>query len=672
MFEAIKTKSASSARKIVTAGVAATMFAGALFGAGQTAQAQSVREEIQSKYSISHVAERIAGFQEKVMGIQSYASTDDIINGLFKQPGVTENRPMVDQPGVNAPPAETTPSPTNEEKTPAPIESTKPVDEATPTPTTPSEQPSVSTPTDEKTPAPAETTPAPIPAPTDDATPAPVEPTVPPVPSDEETPNITKPTVPPVEEDVPAPVEPAAPVTPSNETKPVEETTPVAPETPSEPSTPTPTPTIPSDEETPNITKPTVPPTDDSTTPAEPTTPTTPTTPSDEENTPAKPVVRHVTYTDDAGKTLTTEINGDSLPETVTIDGVEMVVADRSVGSEGDIIRQVTVRYESRSYAQDWRTEIRVDGRVINTVNTHVTYNVRYDNLTQTEGAHPTEQRLFESVLEKIRHDYDISPNATITHDGQSIQIAWSTLIKTPAETPQPPVDTTPPSDHIDEKPPVENHSTEKPSVEKVTDVTKMKSIIKEYSETLPTLNSNTYTGDTVNDLMAQPNGVDVVNARLNAQFVNRANELRAKLGLSPVSIDESFNARHSDDLKSHLVASYNARDHVESSGRDAMFDEADIMMESMVPTSTIRTLHDVTPEALADYAFKMFIGEWKVLGSNDDSDGHLQQVIQDLDGLKWIGGVHIGSMTHEAGRGILANVDMSVYNLSIVMIEYK
>ena len=417
-----------------------------------------------------------------------------------------------------------------------------------------------------------------------------------------------------------------------------------------------------------------MPPTDDSTTPAEPAvpTPTTPTTPSNEDTTPAEPVVRHVTYTDNAGKTLTTEIEGDSLPETVTIDGVEMVVADRSVGSEGDITRQVTVRYESRSYAQDWRTEIRVDGRVTNTVNTHVTYNARYDNLTQTEGAHPTEHRLFESVLEKIRHDYDISPNATITHDGRLIQIAWSTLIKTPEETPQPPVDTTPPSDHIDEKPPVEDHSDEKPSVEKVTDVTKMKSIIKDYSETLPTLNSNTYTGDTVNALMAQPNGVDVVNARLNAQFVKRANELRAKLGLSSVSIDESFNARHSDDLKSHLVASYNARDHVESSGRDAMFDEADIMMESMVPTSTIRTLHDVTPEALADYAFKMFIGEWKYLGANDDSDGHLQQVIQDLDGLKWIGGVHIGSMTHEAGRGILANVDMSVYNLSIVMIEYK
>ena len=669
MFEAIKTKSASSARKIVTAGVAATMFAGALFGAGQTAQAQSVREEIQSKYSISHVAERIAGFQEKVLGIRSYESTNDILRGLFDNAGVTENRPMVDQPGVNAPPAETTPSPTNEEKTPSPTESTKPVDEATPTtptpapdqttPTTPSEQPSVSTPTDEKTPTPAETTPTPTPTPTDEATPAPapapVEPTVPPVPSDEETPNITKPTVPPVEEDVPAPVEPATPVTPSvEETKPVGETT------------PTPTPTIPSDEETPNITKPTVPPTDDSTTP------TTPTTPSDEETTPAKPFVRHVTYTDNAGKTLTTEIEGDSLPETVMIDGVEMIVADRSVGSEGDITRQVTVRYESRSYAQDWRTEIRVDGRVTNTVNTHVTYNVRYDNLTQTEGAHPTEQRLFESVLEKIRHDYDISPDATITHDGQSIQIAWSTLIKTPEETPQPPVDTTPPSDHIDEKPPVEDHSVEKPSVEKVTDVTKMKSIIKEYSETLPTLNSNTYTGDTVNNLMSQPNGVDVVNARLNAQFVKRANELRAKLGLSPVSIDESFNARHSDDLKSHLVASYNARDHVESAGRDAMFDEADIMMESMVPTSTIRTLHDVTPEALADYAFKMFIGEWKYLGANDDSDGHLQQVIQDLDGLKWIGGVHIGSMTHEAGRGILANVDMSVYNLSIVMIEYK
>ena len=656
MFEAIKTKSASSARKIVTAGVAATMFAGALFGAGQTAQAQSVREEIQSKYSISHVAERIAGFQEKVLGIRSYESTDDILRGLFDHAGITENRPMVDQPGVNAPPAETTP---------APAESTKPTDESTPAPDqTTSTTPTTPTiPSDEKTPAPVETTPAPIPTQTDEATPAPVEPTVPPAPSDEETPNITKPTVPPVEEDVPAPVEPAAPVTPSNETKPVDETTP--------------TPTIPSDEETPNITKPTVPPTDDSTTPAEPavptpTTPTTPTTPSDEETTPAKPVVRHVTYTDDAGKTLTTEIKGDSLPETVTIDGVEMVVADRSVGSEGDITRQVTVRYESRSYAQDWRTEIRVDGRVTNTVNTRVTYNVSYDNLTQTEGAHPTEQRLFESVLEKIRHDYDISPDATITHGGQSIQIAWSTLIKTPEETPQPPVDPTPPSDHIDEKPPVEDHSVEKPSVEKVTDVTKMKSIIKEYSENLPTLNSNTYTGDTVNALMAQPNGVDVVNARLNAQFVKRANELRAKLGLSPVSIDESFNARHSDDLKSHLVASYNARDHVESSGRDAMFDEADIMMESMVPTSTIRTLHDVTPEALADYAFKMFIGEWKYLGANDDSDGHLQQVIQDLDGLKWIGGVHIGSMTHEAGRGILANVDMSVYNLSIVMIEYK
>ena len=324
------------------------------------------------------------------------------------------------------------------------------------------------------------------------------------------------------------------------------------------------------------------------------------------------------------------------------IDGVEMIVIDRHVDAgDHDITRGVIERYGSKEYSQPWQTEIRVYGKVSKIVNTNITYRVRFDKLTQKEDPHPTNDQLFESVLNKIKSDYEISPDAKITHDGQSIKIEWSTKT-TPAH------------------------------VEKVTSISEMKTIIKAYSDSMPALNSNDYNTETVNELMTRPNGENIINERLNAQFVKRANELRAKLGLSEVSIDSSFNARHAGHLKSHLSESFDARDHVMSSGKMAMFDEVSLMQESMVPTSTIKTLHDVTPEALADYAFKMFISEWKVLGSNDARDGHLRQIILDSDGLKWIGGTHIESMTHSAGRGILSNVNMSVYNLTIVMIEYK
>ena len=324
------------------------------------------------------------------------------------------------------------------------------------------------------------------------------------------------------------------------------------------------------------------------------------------------------------------------------IDGVEMIVIDRHVDDgDHDITRGVIERYGSKKYSQPWQTEIRVDGKVSKTVNTNITYRVRFDKLTQKEDPHPTNDQLFGSVLNKIKSDYDIAADAKITHDGQSIKIEWTTHAS---------------STHV----------------EKVTSISEMKTIIKAYSDSMPALNSNDYNTETVNELMTRPNGENIINERLNAQFVKRANELRAKLGLPEVSIDSSFNARHAGHLKSHLSESFDARDHVMSSGKMAMFDEVSLMQESMVPTSTIKTLHDVTPEALADYAFKMFISEWKVLGSNDARDGHLRQIILDSNGLKWIGGTHIESMTHSAGRGILSNVNMSVYNLTIVMIEYK
>ena len=349
-----------------------------------------------------------------------------------------------------------------------------------------------------------------------------------------------------------------------------------------------------------------------------------------------------MTYVSDSGKTLTVNIDGQTLPETVMIDGVEMIIIDRHVDAgDHDITRGVIERYGSKEYSQPWQTEIRVDGKTSKTVNTNITYRVRFDKLTQKEDPHPTNDQLFGSVLNKIKSDYDIAADAKITHDGQSIKIEWTTHA---------------PSTHA----------------EKVTSISEMKTIIKAYSDSMPALNSNDYNTETVNELMARPNGENIINERLNAQFVKRANELRAKLGLSEVSIDSSFNARHAGHLKSHLSESFDARDHVMSSGKMAMFDEVSLMQESMVPTSTIKTLHDVTPEALADYAFKMFISEWKVLGSNDARDGHLRQIITDADGLKWIGGTHIESMTHSAGRGILSNVNMSVYNLTIVMIEYK
>ena len=680
MFEKIATQGVSTVRKVIAAGAIAATVLGSALGSDRVAEAQSIREDIQSKYSISHIADRIVGYQEKIFGIKSYQSKDDLVRDLFVKSSneTPDKEPMVNQPGVNAPPTETH-QPVETEKpaetpqvetpkteapqaevpqteTPAPVETPKPAETAKP-----AETPQVETPKPAETAKPAETpqaetskpaetpqveTPAPIetPEPAETAkpaetpqveTPKPVETTKSTEASDHvedpkpaetakpvETPKpaeTAKPAETPKTNETPAPVETAKPVEtpkPAETAKPVETPKPAEPSKPVE--TPKPVETA-KPVETPK--------------PAEPTKPV---------ETPKPQVVRHVTYVSDSGKTLTVNIDGQTLPETVMIDGVEMIVIDRHVDAgDHDITRGVIERYGSKEYSQPWQTEIRVDGKTSKTVNTNITYRVRFDKLTQKEDPHPTNDQLFEFALSKIKSDYEISPDAKITHDGQSIKIEWTTHT---------------PSTHV----------------EKVTSISEMKTIIKAYSDSMPALNSNDYNTETVNELMTRPNGENIINDRLNAQFVKRANELRAKLGLSEVSIDSSFNARHAGHLKSHLSESFDARDHVMSSGKMAMFDEVSLMQESMVPTSTIKTLHDVTPEALADYAFKMFISEWKVLGSNDARDGHLRQIILDSDGLKWIGGTHIESMTHSAGRGILSNVNMSVYNLTIVMIEYK
>ena len=667
MFEKIVTHGASTVRKVIAAGVIASAVLGSALGSDRVAEAQSIREDIQSKYSISHIADRIVGYQEKIFSIKSYQSKDDLVRDLFAKsstetPDKTE--PMVDQPGVNAPPTETT-KPI--EEAPAPAE--------TPQVETPqAEAPKVETPKTEETPAPVETpkteeTPAPVETPKTEENPAPVETPKPaetakPVetPTPAETPQVETPKpaeTPQVE--TPKPAETTKPAeasdhvedpAPAETAKPVE--TPKTNETPAPVETPKPVETA-KPVETPKPAE-TAKPAEsakpvETTKPAEPAKPVEtpkpaesakPVEPAKPVETPKPQVVRHVTYVSDSGKTLTVNIDGQTLPETVMIDGVEMIVIDRHVDAgDHDITRGVIERYGSKEYSQPWQTEIRVDGKTSKTVNTNITYRVRFDKLTQKEDPHPTNDQLFGSVLNKIKSDYEISPDAKITHDGQSIKIEWTTHA---------------PSTHA----------------EKVTSISEMKTIIKAYSDSMPALNSNDYNTETVNELMTRPNGENIINERLNAQFVKRANELRAKLGLSEVSIDSSFNARHAGHLKSHLSESFDARDHVMSSGKMAMFDEVSLMQESMVPTSTIKTLHDVTPEALADYAFKMFISEWKVLGSNDARDGHLRQIITDADGLKWIGGTHIESMTHSAGRGILSNVNMSVYNLTIVMIEYK
>ena len=664
MFEKITTQGVSAVRKVIAAGAIAATVLGSALGSDRVAEAQSIREDIQSKYSISHIADRIVGYQEKIFSIKSYQSKDDLVRDLFAKsstetPDKTE--PMVDQPGVNAPPTET----------PKPAETEKPAEtpqvETPRTETPQAEAPQVETPKTEETPAPVETpktneTLAPVETPKTEETPAPVETpklaeTAKPVetPKPAETPQVETPEpaetakpaeTPQVETPKPAETHQVETPKPAETTKPAEASDHVEDPTPAETAKPVETPKTnetPAPVETPK--------------PAETAKPVEPAKPvetpkpaeSDKPVEPAKPVetpkpqvVRHVTYVSDSGKTLTVNIDGQTLPETVMIDGVEMIVIDRHVDDgDHDITRGVIERYGSKEYSQPWQTEIRVDGKTSKTVNTNITYRVRFDKLTQKEDPHPTNEQLFESVLNKIKSDYDIAADAKITHDGQSIKIEWTTHA---------------PSTHA----------------EKVTSTSEMKTIIKAYSDSMPALNSNDYNTETVNELMTRPNGENIINERLNAQFVKRANELRAKLGLPEVSIDSSFNARHAGHLKSHLSESFDARDHVMSSGKMAMFDEVSLMQESMVPTSTIKTLHDVTPEALADYAFKMFISEWKVLGSNDARDGHLRQIITDADGLKWIGGTHIESMTHSAGRGILSNVNMSVYNLTIVMIEYK
>ena len=694
-FQKITTQGVSAVRKVIAAGAIAATVLGSALGSDRVAEAQSIREDIQSKYSISHIADRIVGYQEKIFSIKSYQSKDDLVRDLFVKPSneTPDKEPMVDQPGVNAPPTET-PKPAETEKpaetpqvetpktetpqaeapqvetaqtetpqaeapqaetprvetpkpaetsetneTPAPAETPKPAETAKPVETPkPAETPQVETPEPAETAKPAETPQVETPKPAEThqvETPKPAETTKPAEASDHVEDPTPAETAKPVE--TPKPAEPAKPVEtpkPAETAKPVEPAKPVETPKPAEPAKPVETP------------KPT-----ESAKPVEPAKPVEtpkptesakPVEPAKPVETPKPQVVRHVTYVSDSGKTLTVNIDGQTLPETVMIDGVEMIVIDRHVDAgDHDITRGVIERYGSKEYSQPWQTEIRVDGKTSKTVNTNITYRVRFDKLTQKEDPHPTNDQLFESVLNKIKSDYDIAADAKITHDGQSIKIEWSTKT-TPAH------------------------------VEKVTSISEMKTIIKAYSDSMPALNSNDYNTETVNELMTRPNGENIINERLNAQFVKRANELRAKLGLSEVTIDSSFNARHAGHLKSHLSESFDARDHVMSSGKMAMFDEVSLMQESMVPTSTIKTLHDVTPEALADYAFKMFISEWKVLGSNDARDGHLRQIILDSDGLKWIGGTHIESMTHSAGRGILSNVNMSVYNLTIVMIEYK
>ena len=176
MFEKIVTHGASTVRKVIAAGVIASAVLGSALGSDRVAEAQSIREDIQSKYSISHIADRIVGYQEKIFSIKSYQSKDDLVRDLFAKsstetPDKTE--PMVNQPGVNAPPTET----------PKSAETEKPAEmsqvETPKTETPQAEAPQVETPKTNETPAPVETpkteeTPAPVETPKTEETPAPV------------------------------------------------------------------------------------------------------------------------------------------------------------------------------------------------------------------------------------------------------------------------------------------------------------------------------------------------------------------------------------------------------------------------------------------------------------------------------------------------------------------
>lgn len=117
-FQKITTQGVSAVRKVIAAGAIAATVLGSALGSDRVAEAQSIREDIQSKYSISHIADRIVGYQEKIFSIKSYQSKDDLVRDLFAKSSTEtsdKTEPMVNQPGVNAPPTET-PKPAETEK----------------------------------------------------------------------------------------------------------------------------------------------------------------------------------------------------------------------------------------------------------------------------------------------------------------------------------------------------------------------------------------------------------------------------------------------------------------------------------------------------------------------------------------------------------------------------
>ena len=156
-------------------------------------------------------------------------------------------------------------------------------------------------------------------------------------------------------------------------------------------------------------------------------------------------------------------------------------------------------------------------------------------------------------------------------------------------------------------------------------------------------------------------------NLRFSLRYAQIVNSVRDELGLAPFRVDRPKFMAHSDNISQHMAKSFEAGRKVESQGLKGLKREYPGTIDLFLPPHKIRSYADLTPEALADYAFKYLAKNYSFAGQ-PGKDGNIRIMLSDQP-LLVFGGIHIANLGHETdsdGRGFR----MSVYKLSLSVIQ--
>lgn len=207
-----------------------------------------------------------------------------------------------------------------------------------------------------------------------------------------------------------------------------------------------------------------------------------------------------------------------------------------------------------------------------------------------------------------------------------------------------------------------------------------VKSVAQSYMKTIPSLmHRSAYSSySSINSIIGSdgvvsPDEQAIINNRFTAQWVKRMNEFRSQLGLGSVG-GYSLNSSQMKLFTNHMKKTYAAGTHVTTDSNLKQLARSlneTGFAESITVPGRIQTLGvELTPEAVADYLFKMSLAEYKYYNDGSGKDGHLKNLLM-TDNSKVVGGFYVNNMSVQQGSGMLSSLKKYTYN-SVAVVNFN